>query len=97
MAQPRLHLSNISFTYDGMSRPLFDLLSLDLHAGWTGLVGANGIGKSTLLELAVGRLEPDGAASGPGGRSAGPVWLRVTGFAEARDAGKAVDDSVNGR
>jgi ABC-2 type transport system ATP-binding protein len=34
-------------------------VTLELHAGITGLVGANGAGKSTLLRLATGQLKPN--------------------------------------
>lgn len=34
-------------------------VTLELHQGITGLVGANGAGKSTLLRLATGQLRPD--------------------------------------
>src|SRR5438874_105684 len=34
-------------------------VTLELHPGITGLVGANGAGKSTLLRLAAGQLRPD--------------------------------------
>ncbi len=33
-------------------------LSVHLNQGWTGVVGANGVGKSTVLKLATGGLEP---------------------------------------
>ncbi len=53
-----LQFKNVSFTYPTMTKPL--LVELDVHfpPGWTGIVGANGVGKSTLLKLAVGDLEP---------------------------------------
>src|SRR5436309_2367671 len=34
-------------------------VTLELHGGITGLVGANGAGKSTLLRLATGQIRPD--------------------------------------
>src|ERR1700726_1539827 len=34
-------------------------VTLELHAGITGLVGANGAGKSTLMRLITGQLRPD--------------------------------------
>ena len=53
-----LRFQNVAFTYSSMTRPL--LVGLDVHfpCGWTGVVGANGVGKSTLLKLAVGELQP---------------------------------------
>jgi ATPase subunit of ABC transporter with duplicated ATPase domains len=37
---------------------LFHDLSVHFTRGWTGIVGANGVGKSTILKLATGELEP---------------------------------------
>jgi len=39
-------IRDLSFTYTGASDPLFSALSLHLPAGFTGVVGANGTGKS---------------------------------------------------
>jgi ATPase subunit of ABC transporter with duplicated ATPase domains len=39
-------------------RPLFSNLDLSFDAGRTGLVGRNGVGKTTLLKLAAGDLQP---------------------------------------
>lgn len=50
-------LSNIAWaTPDG--RSLFSGLDLSLDAGRTGLVGRNGVGKSTLLKLISGEMSP---------------------------------------
>jgi len=52
-----LSFSHLSFSWpDG--RPVFDDLSFALPPGFSGLVGRNGIGKSTLLRLAVDDLRP---------------------------------------
>jgi ATPase subunit of ABC transporter with duplicated ATPase domains len=51
---------NVRFSYVSMSSPLFDDLSFHVTQGWTGVVGANGVGKTTLLKLATGLLQPDG-------------------------------------
>ena len=51
---------DVSFTYEQLTIPLFEGLSLTLDQGWTGLVGANGSGKTTFLRLAAGLLDPTG-------------------------------------
>ncbi len=53
-----ISLSGVSFAHSD-ARPLFDDLSLRFEPGWTGVVGANGTGKTTLLELLAGGLRPD--------------------------------------
>ncbi len=55
---PFLELSRVSFAHSG-AVPLFDDLSLRFESGWTGVVGPNGGGKTTLLCLLAGDLEPD--------------------------------------
>jgi len=49
---------NVSFTYDMATQPLIRNLSVHFPRGWTGIVGANGVGKSTILKLASGGLDP---------------------------------------
>ena len=53
-----LRMARLTFRYEAASQPLFEELSLDLPAGWTGIVGPNGCGKTTLLLLAAGKLAP---------------------------------------
>jgi len=54
---PTLSLSHVTFTWpDG--RPLFTDLTLAIPPGLTGVVGRNGIGKTTLLRLLTGELTP---------------------------------------
>jgi macrolide transport system ATP-binding/permease protein len=61
-----LRLSRLTFRYESAPDPLFEGVTLDLPAGWTGIVGPNGSGKTTLLLLAAGRLGPTaGVVSGP--------------------------------
>jgi ABC-type bacteriocin/lantibiotic exporter with double-glycine peptidase domain len=56
---------HVSFAYDGSPFDVVRDLSAHFPVGWTGVVGANGVGKSTILQLAVGLLEPtDGAVQG---------------------------------
>jgi len=48
---------NVSFTYDRATDFLIRNLSVHFTQGWTGIVGANGVGKSTILKLATGNLK----------------------------------------
>jgi ATPase subunit of ABC transporter with duplicated ATPase domains len=62
-------LSNLSFAApDG--RPLFSNLDLSFAAERIGLVGRNGVGKSTLLRLLAGALTPQAGSIAIGGRLA---------------------------
>lgn len=58
MTHKSILFQKMTFSYDRANRPLFHDLSVHLTRGWTGVVGANGVGKSTLLKLATGKLEP---------------------------------------
>jgi ATPase subunit of ABC transporter with duplicated ATPase domains len=60
-------LSNLSFvTADG--RPLLANLDLSFEPELTGLVGRNGVGKTTLLKLITGELSPHSGAVSVNGR-----------------------------
>lgn len=59
---PALTLTNIVFTYPGTSEPLLDGSTVTFARGWTAVLGDNGIGKTTLAKLAIGRLSPDAGA-----------------------------------
>jgi ABC-type cobalamin/Fe3+-siderophores transport system ATPase subunit len=54
-----IHVKNLTFSYPNCTTPLFEMVSFQLHTGWTGIVGPNGSGKSTLLKLITGILIPD--------------------------------------
>jgi ATP-binding cassette subfamily C protein LapB len=56
----RLELVDVALTWPGAPMPLFESLSLSLPAGGImAVVGGNAAGKSSLLRLLVGLLEPD--------------------------------------
>jgi ATPase subunit of ABC transporter with duplicated ATPase domains len=61
MSSPFITLDSLSYsTPDG--RSLLDSLTLTFGAERTGLVGRNGVGKSTLARLILGELQPSGGA-----------------------------------
>ena len=67
--------------------------SLTFHAGWkVGIVGANGVGKSSLFKLLLGQLQPDG------GELQLPSRLRIAHMAQEVDTSErsALDYVVDG-
>lgn len=60
-----LHFNNVSYRYPGSGDPVFEALTFTFASGWTGIVGDNGCGKSTIVGVAAGRLAPSaGSVSG---------------------------------
>jgi ATPase subunit of ABC transporter with duplicated ATPase domains len=54
-----LEVTELSFAYPGTSAPIVDKLSFNIEAGErVAIIGANGIGKTTLMRLLAGDLEP---------------------------------------
>jgi ATPase subunit of ABC transporter with duplicated ATPase domains len=80
---------------------LFSGLTTSFTAGRTGLIGANGTGKSTLLRLIAGRLRPASGAVTVAGevgylpqdliRGTGATVASLLGIATARDALRAIE------
>jgi macrolide transport system ATP-binding/permease protein len=63
----QLVLSDASFSYDGSSTTVLDSITASFPTGWTGIVGPNGVGKTTLLRIATDDLTPcSGTVSMPG-------------------------------
>ena len=53
-----LDFDNVTFGYDTLGEPLIAGVTVQFPEGWTGIVGANGAGKTTVLLLAAGVLKP---------------------------------------
>lgn len=60
MSRLFVRFHNVSFAFPSAVQPLFTGVSLHLPCGWSGVVGANGTGKTTLLRLAAGEWAPVG-------------------------------------
>ncbi len=58
MRRYSIQFHNVSFSYDRATETLFNEVSFHLASGWTAIVGANGVGKTSLLKLAMGILDP---------------------------------------
>ena len=54
-----VEVENVSFAYEGSERKIFNNLSFTINAGERiAVIGENGVGKTTLLKLLMGELEP---------------------------------------
>lgn len=61
----QLSLQHLTYTYPSCVDPVLRDASATLPCGWTGLVGDNGCGKSTLAHIACGWLAPDKGTVAP--------------------------------
>ncbi len=74
-----LQIHDLSFTYPSALTPVFSALHAAFQSGWTGVVGPNGCGKTTLLKLVCGlppvpEREPgNGVSDGTSGSIDGPT------------------------
>ena len=55
----QLALSRVSYTHPAAQDPILNNVTISFPQGWTGLLGDNGCGKSTLARIACGLLKPD--------------------------------------
>ncbi len=62
----QITLSGVSYAYPSAADPVLSNVSVTFPRGWTGLLGDNGCGKTTLAKIACGLITPD-AGSVTGG------------------------------
>ncbi len=55
----QITLSDVSYTYPCATTPIINSLSAVFPEGWSGLLGDNGCGKTTLADIIAGKLKPD--------------------------------------
>ena len=61
-----IDISNLTFGYDGSPDTIFQDVSFQIDTDWRlGLIGRNGCGKTTFLNLLLGKLEHQGSIYSP--------------------------------
>ncbi|MCI1649811.1 MAG: ATP-binding cassette domain-containing protein [Bifidobacterium tibiigranuli] len=58
-------LNDISYEYPSSSTPLFEHINVTFPSGWTAVLGDNGIGKTTLMQIVIGHVKPDSGSIAP--------------------------------
>ncbi len=61
----QLNLAHINYTYPGAVSPTINDVSVTFLSGWTGIIGDNGCGKSTLARIAARIVVPDSGTVSP--------------------------------
>ena len=63
----QITLNDVSYSYPGSTQTVLDGVRAVFPVGWTGIIGNNGCGKSTLVRIATGMLAPDSGTVSPRG------------------------------
>ena len=88
-----IKISDLNFAYDG-GEELFSHVTLQIDTRWRlGLIGRNGRGKTTLLRLLLGELEPAGMIDAPVPLALFPYPVPEPGRSVREIATSIVDDS----
>lgn len=61
----QITLNDVSYSYPNSTQTVLDGVRAVFPAGWTGIIGNNGCGKSTLARVATGMLVPDSGTVSP--------------------------------
>lgn len=65
MSFTQLTLSRITYRYPGATGPALSNVDAVFPVGWTGIIGNNGCGKTTLANIAAGIIAPDRGSVAP--------------------------------
>ena len=77
VCQKSIQLRKLRFSYPGAAQPTLHDLDMEIPAGaWVALVGATGAGKSTIVDIVLGLLQPEDGALTVDGTALDAVSLR---------------------